>query len=150
MYWLSYYANRLNNAYMANYYFRYTIISVESAIPKLKGIVYYYDKGTGTYTRAYDDNWFDALFQNCTHLTSVSTNLLDNITTSTSFDKVFDNCSSLGSFTLAVHSSNVETAWNFCNKKSGTTRIVKVPNNSTTKTTFNDVASEYGLTIQNL
>jgi hypothetical protein len=65
----------------------------------------------------------------------------------TSFEHCFSICSSLTDFTLHIGSSLVSNCSYFVTKKTGTTRTIYVPNNSTTQTTFNSVASSLGLTI---
>ena len=86
-------------------------------------------------------------FYNCTSLTSIPEGLFTNNTRVTTFYECFNKCSSLNDFTIHIGASNVSNCTDFVTKKSNTTRTVYVPNNSTTKTNFNKVASSLGLTI---
>ena len=90
---------------------------------------------------------FRYCFAYCTSLQSIPEGLFDNNTAVTSFISCFYDCSSLTDFTLHIGSSSVSNCNVFVTKKTGTTRTIYVPNNSTTQTTFNAQASSLGLTI---
>lgn len=68
-------------------------------------------------------------------------------TEATDFKWCFSSCSALTDFTLHIGSSLVSSCSTFVTKKAGTTRTVYVPANSTTQTTFNNLASTLGLTV---
>ena len=90
---------------------------------------------------------FQYTFQNCYSLRTIPANIFVNNTAVTSFYSTFYNCSGLNNFSIHIGSSNVSSASYFCPNKSGTTRTVYVPSGSTTQTSFNNVASSYGLTV---
>ncbi len=90
---------------------------------------------------------FTECFYHCTFLQSIPSGLFDNNVAVTSFEHCFSICSSLTDFTLHIGSSLVSNCSYSVTKKTGTTRTIYVPNNSTTQTTFNSVASSLGLTI---
>ena len=99
---------------------------------------------------------FETCFYNCTSLTSIPTNLFKYNTKVTVMVGTFEKCSALGNFTIHIGSSIIGNGYHddwdtlvddFVTKKSGTTRKVYVPKNSTTHTEFNAVASKLGLTI---
>ena len=90
---------------------------------------------------------FNSCFQGCTSLQSIPSGLFDSNTAVTNFQYCFYGCSSLTDFTLYIGSSSVTSCSSFVSKKSGTTRIVYVPDSSTTYTKFTAVASTLGLTV---
>ena len=90
---------------------------------------------------------FWSCFQNCSSLVSIPENLFALNTKANDFDNLFSGCSALGDFTLHVGTRTLSYCSNFVTKKTGTTRIVYVPNGSSTQTKFNSVASNLGLTI---
>ena len=90
---------------------------------------------------------FQYCFSGCSSIQSIPSGLFDKNTAVTTFFSCFLNCAALGGFTLHISSSLVDICSNFVTKKSGTTRRVYVPSNSTTETSFNAVASSLGLTI---
>ena len=89
----------------------------------------------------------DYCFYKCPLLQSIPEGLLTKCTSLTSCRYCFEQCSSLGGFTLTIPSPNISVANNFVTKKEGVVRTIKVPANSTTYTTFNNLASSLGLTI---
>ncbi len=90
---------------------------------------------------------FGNCFWKCSALTSIPENLFKYNINAVYFGYCFNSCSSLGNFAIHIGSSLVTASHSFVTKKTGTTRTVYVPNNSTTKTTFNGVASSLGLTV---
>ena len=90
---------------------------------------------------------FNACFSGCTGLTSIPENLFRYNGSVGSFWETFSGCSQLGTFTLYITSSGVSTASSFVPKKTGVARTIHVPAGSTTKRSFDNVASTLGLTI---
>lgn len=90
---------------------------------------------------------FGYCFWNCTALTSIPTGLFQKNTAVTFIAYCFQNCSSVTDFTLYIGSSSISNCSSFVTKKTGTTRTIYVPDNSTTKTKFDAVASSLELTI---
>ena len=93
---------------------------------------------------------FQSCFDGCSSLQSIPEGLFDKNTAATNFSYCFANCSNLNDMTLKIRSSIVDNVNRFVDQKNNTTRIVKVPSNSTTQTTFNAIALSLGLTVQNL
>ncbi len=90
---------------------------------------------------------FERCFYSCSSLQSIPSGLFNNNTAVTTFQNCFSSCTSLTDFTIHIGSSSVSNCYNFVTKKTGTTRTIYIPNNSTTKTTFDAQASSLGLTI---
>ncbi len=90
---------------------------------------------------------FNGCFGNCTSLASIPSGLFNNNTAVTIISNCFSGCTLLADFTLNIGSSLVTSASSFVTLKSGTTRTINVPANSSTYTTFSNVASDLGLTI---
>ena len=83
---------------------------------------------------------FAYCFQNCSSLQSIPSGLFDNNTAVTAFSQCFYGCSALKNFKLIIGSSLVSNFSSFVANTSNVTRIVCVPENSTTYTTLSSYA----------
>lgn len=92
---------------------------------------------------------FSYLCRSCNALTTLPTNIFKYNTAVTNFKSTFYSCTNLGDFAIHIGATGVASgnAANFVSKKTGATRTVYVPSNSTTQSTFNAVASSLGLTV---
>ncbi len=90
---------------------------------------------------------FWSCFQNCSSLASIPSSLFALNAQANDMDELFNGCTSLGDFTLHVGAQSISYCSNFVSVKTGATRIIYVPNGSSTQTKFNSVASTLGLTI---
>ena len=156
------------------YWFRRTIISVDSKIPNMYGTLQIpADNRTSLNTAFMQHNKFPRVFLFCGKLLSVPDDVFMSLPNSTDFYGMFQgsgitsisrsllqyntnltilryflyNCTNLGDFSLDITSRDVSNAGNFVSKVTTASRTVYVPSDSTTETTFNGVASTLGLTV---
>ena len=151
--------------------YRQTLISINSALPKIAGTFgwYWFDDAIGDCLNSFygcfngcnslasipenlfynNPDFIDFIecFRNCSSLQSIPSGLFANNTAATSFIYCFLGCLNLNDFTLYIGSSLVEDCEYFVSKNDNATRTVYVPSGSTTQTTFDSVASNLGLTI---
>lgn len=90
---------------------------------------------------------FDECFFYCTSLTSISENLFFNNINVVTIVRCFHYCTSLTDFTIHIGSTKISYCGQFVDKNTNATRIVYVPLNSTTQTTFNNNATSLGVTV---
>lgn len=98
----------------------------------------------------FDHNTAVTTFSDCfegTHIQSIPSGLFANNIAVTNYNRCFNSDSLLQNVTLYIGSSIVSSCDIFVNKNTNYTRTIYVPDNSTTKTTFDAQASSLGLTI---
>ena len=95
----------VNNAVAPLYWWRRTLISVDNALPRLKGINYY-NSPTSTSSLYKENNIFYYLFYRCSSLQSIPSGLFDKNTAVTGFYYCFYNCSSLQSIPSGLFDKN--------------------------------------------
>ena len=91
-------------------------------------------------------------FAGCTSLTTIPQRLLaypTEVSNLNNFMSLYwaSGTMSLGSFNIDILSPNVSDAAGFTDAKNNVERIINLPSNSTTATTFNEMASNYGYDI---
>ena len=152
--------------------FKKTLVSLDNAIPAIKGNRFYNSSNNNTFLR---DNSIYCLFYGCQKLHSINGFVFDKMRSlidasyvfvgcssiasipDTLFaenneletlESVFSSCSSLGDVVLHITSPIVNSCTDVISpKKEEATRTIYVPSGSTTETTFNAVAAGLGLTI---
>ena len=82
-------ASSSNNSEVCLYWFRRTLLTVDSIIPKVKGCFVLED------TPYIQDNSFNYMFHACEKLTSIPSGLFDNNPDTTSFGQCFYRCTNL-------------------------------------------------------
>lgn len=158
-----------DTGYYALYYFRKTLISIDTALPEVAGVRC---RSSWTTTSASTYAGFYYMFCRCSALTSLPEGLFDNCTAVTSFAYCFYNCSALTSipeglfvnntavttftscfynslkFDCSIHigSEVVTKATHFMSSSSDYDRYVYVPAGSTTVDTFNALTIS-GMTV---
>lgn len=87
----------------------------------------------------------DSCFRKCTALRTIPETIFNGLTSLTSLCWTFYDCTNLYGFTIHIYSRKISDVRDFVSRRSGSTRTIYVPENSTTKTTFTSVS--LGLTI---
>lgn len=90
---------------------------------------------------------FNAAFQSCSNITNVPTSILLGKNDVTNVGNCFASCNKIGNVEIHITSKKISNCSTFIPKRTGYTRTIYVPNNSTTKTKFDAVASTLGLTV---
>ena len=92
-----------NTSYYALYYFRQTVISIDTALPEVAGVRYRESWTTSSSTKYMG---FSYMFRKCTSLTSLPEGLFDNNTAAEDFRYCFNYCSSLASLPEGLFDNN--------------------------------------------
>ncbi len=90
---------------------------------------------------------FKSVFNNCTSLVSVPQDIFRYNTAATDFSECFSYCTALEGFDIRIGSAVVENAENFCTRKEGVQRIVRVPSGSVTHQTFSALSETLGIQV---
>ena len=101
----------INNVTASLYWFRRTLVSVDSELPELFGRNSY--SSTQGLVKGVDS--FSALFSGCSYLSSIRSGLLDNNSKATNLDSCFRNCISLATVPSDLFDKNtLVTSFSFC------------------------------------
>ena len=117
------------------YWFKRTLIHVDSKIPKIRGI-YEGDDETAVLTTRNNFNYF---FYLCNHLASIPKDLFSQNTTATSFDNCFASCSSLEAIPEELFSNNLlATSFSSCFSSCSSLEVIpeELFSNNTMATAF--------------
>ena len=163
--------DNINDKLSCLYWFRRTLVNFLSPFPNVAGSHCYTGlSGNTLYTYTYfpyffyfanhvteiPDNFlsllsekqdFQRFFYGMDGISSIPSVLFANNAEINSISGCFEDCMTLGDFSIHIASPNILSASMFITVKPGTTRTIYVPSGSTTETTFNAVASSLGLTI---
>ena len=90
---------------------------------------------------------FSLVFSGCSNLINIPDNIFSYSTEIKNISNAFYNSNKIGNLNLLINSPNITNVTNFVTKNTANTRIINVPVNSTTQSTFNNVASSLGLEI---
>ena len=102
-----------NSKNAALYWFRRSVVSIDSPLPPLKGVVDFYNYNSSA-PQFYEDT-LQWCFCGCTSLASIPVGLFDNNATATSFELCFSGCSSLASIPSGLFDSNTAvTSFSYC------------------------------------
>ena len=125
-----------NTSYYALYYFRQTLISVDTALPEIAGVRHRSSWTTSSPTKY---TGFSYMFHSCTSLTSLPEGLFDNNTAAEDFRHCFSYCSSLASLPEGLFDNNTAAdyfPYCFCSCSSLTSLPEGLFDNNTAVTHF--------------
>ena len=104
------------NANSAMWWYRRTLVSVDTPFPKIKGTMCSNSTGGDVdYNPTVTANSFEYAFMGCQALTTIPSNLFDNNASATNFQRCFSNCTAITSIPPAIFSKHVNaTDFTYC------------------------------------